>query len=247
MTGGLLAGICLGDAVRDAQTGRLIPRANPGSTPWWCRPRHEPVRLVRFAYVAAILAVTFICPILLAGVVLGLEADDRARMVSNFVRQSEFAGPANLTFVILMTVSFLRLWYVYVLLAIGAVACWRLRRKLAGSLLDERCLRRIAVVHCLALLLVCGHAIHEVFNGFNIIATGPITPAFILSQQSQVLNVIFAQTVLPVAVILLTTVFLGRHLPGYLRHHAWLPMLGVIAAVATGLVVFNTLYAFSFY
>jgi hypothetical protein len=233
---GLIIGALLGDALRDARGAAIAVSAPGEQNRWWQRRPAEPIWVARITWSVALVALSLMVVLVVFYAAQGLTLHVQSQLLSDLfdeLRTARFARTAGR--------AALDAWYAYVLLlmsAVNASLLWRGRRtQMAADIV----LRRIAVCHCLALLLLAGTSVFAL-SGSLVRIDPAVLGADWYQFQLRVLAELISNVLVPLLLVLLNMLLLGRHLRRYLERYAWMPALGVVGLTAVIWIGFHLCY-----
>ncbi len=225
---GLIVGAMLGDTIREVRNRRLSA-ATQQPPRWWQRAAAEPVWMARITWSVALVAAALI--VLLGGFCIVQQSpllDDLFRQFMAVRSETSFFH------------SLLHAWYANALLLIALVSCWRVWRGAHSASSADPLLRRVAVLHCLALLLLSGGAVWTLlWATANVSAETPeALYHFILWTVASLVR----DAQLSILLIMVSLLLLRRHLARYVRRFGWMTALGFIGLAAVACVAFQMSY-----
>lgn len=238
---GLLVGALVGDTIRDGRNSQLIHPDQQRLRRWWYRSPGDPGWTNWVCWLGA-LAGACANVVLVLTAVARIPEDQRIRWLDELY--ADMIGVEQYVPSLLdMTITSLQhVWYVYVLLAVALASVWRLYQRPAEPLEVERQLRRVAVAHGLALLLLAGTAIWNLTGTFNEARVTPAAESEVYQQQCAALMSMLRDTQPALILMMFTMLLLGQHLRRYLLRHGAPLALGIVGSTATLLVFIQSLY-----
>ncbi|QDU97715.1 hypothetical protein [Lignipirellula cremea] len=221
---GALVGALLGDVIRDQRAQRLADASYAGGRRWWQERFLEPLWLVRFAWTLALVALSLTVTL---GVFYSFQsiADDRVLLgdlLTEMIEARTAWSPSEVL---------RRGWATYVLLSLAILACWQLWFRRLTPLAADRLLRRIAVLHCLALLLLSLRVLIEWRPALMALTSGQ--PLAWGDGRLRGLALLLVESQTPLLTMLFTMILLGGRMWRYLRLFGWMPALGVVGWLST--------------
>jgi len=221
---GILAGAVLGDVVRDQRAERLGEIPYPGGKRWWQKRAAPPKWFAKAAWSLAMVALGFTILLALSYNTQRLAAGLKGALVGDLLVDVVEARASLAPNELLR-----RGWAMYLLLSLAMISCTQIWYRKLSPLAVDRLLRRVAVMHCLAMLLLAFRSVLEWRQTLPGNASAEWTDGRI-----RALAMLVVEAQVPILTIMFTTVLLGGLLLRYLKQYGWMPALGFSALIAVG-------------